>query len=102
MAMSVSRRSASPGTARHVRPLASPAERFTLADGAVAVGTGATEALLVRTRKTPAGRFWWPAILIPFAGIVAIETAGYTRAMAVSVLATSAGLVAIEAKDSLT
>ena len=99
MAMSVSQRAASRS---NLRPLSSPAERFTSADAALTAATGVAEALLVRTRKTPAGRFWWPVIVglvsVPFA----IETQGYTRAVSVGVLAVSSGLVAIEAKDSLT
>lgn len=88
--------------ALHRRHVASPAERFTVADGIVAVGTAIIDALFVASRRTNSGRVITPLLTVPIAGIVAIETSGYTRAAAISALSTSAGMLGLEATAHLT
>lgn len=86
----------------HRRSVSSPAERFSVADGIVSVISGVVGALFFASRATPSGRVLAPLIALPIAGLVAIETSGYSRAVGVSTVATSAAVLSLEATDHLT
>ena len=79
------------------RQLASPAVRFSIWDGVLAIATAAVEVGFAGTRKTSFGRVAVPVLTGLIALPVAVETSGYTRAAAVSALGASGAILTAEA-----
>lgn len=88
---------AAEGHATRARQFASPAVRFSLWDGALALLTAAVEVGFAGTRRTAFGRAAVPVLTGLIALPVAIETAGYTRAAAISALGASGAILTAEA-----
>ena len=88
---------AAEGHATKARQFSSPAVRFSLWDGALALLTAAVEVGFAGTRRTSFGRVAVPVLTGLIALPVAVETSGYTRAAAVSALGASGALLTAEA-----